>query len=286
MFNNLSAFLDRRATPEQKAVMMHACRVLLEAGYPDHEAVLEQEVITADQQDSDLYTEWLETYLSPLYRQQLLEFGITVNPDATQDKLTSILESVMRLDNWADPEAIHDLADHDEDTVSTLADMLSVVSSLDPVYYLDAIDAVSPDLIDRIADVTRSQIDNFMEIDPAELVEGRQKTWQRVVNFQAQIPSDRRTLLSQYLENQGRLYESVKIIVFPYYRPLKAMSDLTHAAQEILALLAATTLPTAELARATMGLLEQLGGDDEVQLGLIARNIETIVQKATENESL
>lgn len=33
MFDNLTAWLDKRATPDQKAVMLRACRVLLEAGF-------------------------------------------------------------------------------------------------------------------------------------------------------------------------------------------------------------------------------------------------------------
>lgn len=285
MFLNLSAFLDNRATPDQKAVMMRACRVLLDAGYTDHEAFLEQEVITSGIQEEDLYLSLMVEYVTPLYRKQLQMFGIVVSLEAEQPILSSMLEAVLRLDNWDDPAAINALADHDEDPAQTLADLLSIVGQDSTEDYLAALDDVSSDLIQRIADVTAQQLETDEDPEPDAVVEGRIRAHNRVMRYRPHVAPDRYTLLDHYLENQGRLNESVRIIVFPYYHELKAM-DVKVAAEQTLMLLTATNLPEAELVRATMGLVEQLEVQDELQLTNIAATIAGIQKKASTNESV
>ncbi len=285
MFDNLTAWLDKRATPDQKAVMLRACRVLLEAGFADHEAFLEQEVIATIDQDEDLYLSLVREYMIPLYAARLGEFGIVVNPEAELPILSSMLEAVDRLDCWDDPAAINDLADDDEDPEPTLADILAVTGQDISQDYLNAIDSVSPDLIRSIYEITASQIDLAEEPESDKAIALRDAARNRVALYSGIIAADHRTLLDSYLNNQGRLGESVKIIVFPYYQQLMAMPH-DQAAEEILALLSATSLPDGEMVRAAMGLVEQLGGDDELALGRIANSLAALNKKVIPNESV
>lgn len=285
MFDNLTAWLDKRATPDQKAVMLRACRVLLEAGFADHEAFLEQEVIATIDQDEDLYLSLVREYMIPLYAARLGEFGIVVNPEAELPILSSMLEAVDRLDCWDDPAAINDLADNDEDPEPTLAEILAVTGQDNQEEYLTALDSVEPDLIKSIYEITANQLELTEETEEPAIIAAREVARARVSRYATIIAPDHRTLLQVYLDNQGRLAESVKIIVFPFYHQLMAMPH-EQASEEILALLSATNLPDGEIVRAAMGLVEQLGGDDELALGRISARLVELNKKVISNEGV
>lgn len=279
MFKNLSTYLDMYASPDQKSVLMHACQVLADAGYTEHASVLDQDLVIADQMDQDLYLSLVQNYMVPLYRARLGEFGIVTSELATLPIMTSILEGIGRLDNWDDPEAIDDAIQGPDGAVASLADALAVVGADSSDVYLEAMDAVSEDLLLRLREILQEQVEAAVSIDPIEQVEQREACKVRVSAFLTTIPTTGSTLLREYLDGQGRLHESVRNIATQFYDRLRGITAIDQQALEIVSLLSASTLPTDQLLPTTMRLLEQLGHDEHALLAQSAR-LAPLIKKA------
>ena len=286
MFETLSGYLDGRASPEQKALLLNACRILVEAGYDEHVSTLYQNVVTADLADTDIYQTVVEVYMVPLYRRKLAEYGVVTNDYAQLEILGSIMEGMTRVDNWSDPETLNDMCSNDEGPNEAFAEILGLVGEHTSHDYLAALESVSPDLITRITEITDAAVDQQIQVDPEVLQSARERVVARLRKFLRHIPAQHHTLLDKYLEGRGRVNESVRAVVYPFYDALAAISNLSHVALEILALVAATDLPDAELQTATMGLTEQLVGEDEFKLVTASREVEAIIKKALADESV
>lgn len=286
MFETLSAYLDGRASPEQKALLLNACRILVEAGYDEHVSTLYQNVVTADLADTDIYQTTVEVYMVPLYRRKLAEFGVITSDYAQLEILGSIMEALNRIDNWDDAETLNDMCANDEGPNEALSDLLGLVGEHSSEEYLAALESVSPDLMTRITEVTDAAIEGQIQTDPQEVQSARERVVARLRKFLRHIPAQHHSLLDRYLDGRGRVNESVRAMVYPFYDALAAMDNLSHVALEILALLAGSDLPDAELQTGTMGLTEQLVGEDEFKLVTISREVEAIIKKALTDESV
>ena len=277
MFDHLETYLELYATPEQSAMIMSACTALTDAGFTDHAAVISQEIEIADNLDDDFLVGLVNGYLLPLYRMQLQAFGIGLSVDADLVHATAVFQAVMLLDNWADNDALLDAVSADLEPAEALADLLAVTGGFQSEYYLNVLDTVSPDLIERITQLAEETAANSAE--PASLVVGLTETLQRCRQVMALLRPDQYSLLTAYLNEGGKLGLAPRMLNL-FYQDLIAITDPLKAAYEILALAATTQIETIHLAHLTMHLLEQLDFDD-LRVGGCRKAVDELVAQLT-----
>ena len=279
MFETLSNYLEMRSTPEQKTVLLSACRALVDAGYTDHAGVLEQELSLADAPEQDLYYSIVNQYMIPLYNERLNEYGIVLQPDADLPILTSIFTALQCVDNWSDPWGLLDAAKDIEGPEAALADLLAITGGHTTEDYLAVLDSVSPDLIERVQEILTAQANNDPDLEPDSVIEGRQMCEQRIEALNAVISPDYSLLVRSYADGLGRLYIPARYILNQYYKSLREMTDKQRAGAEVLMLLAASTLQTRDLRTSTMSLVEQLNFEP-TELTAVDQSIVAYLQKA------
>lgn len=278
MFKTLETYLDMSASPEQSAMILSACHALYDAGYTAHSSIIEQELAIADNLPDDLVLGLVNGYLLPLYVRTLSEFGITLNPDVKLPMATSILQAVMMLDNWADPESLIDAVSIEQSPEDALCAVLAIVGADTIEAYLEAIDEVSEDLVNRIRDVNERAADTLESVGRSEFITQRAAACVgRVRALSAALRPEQYSLLGGYLADGGKLAMPPNLLN-NYVTELSQIKSVGEAAYQILALLCATTIEHIHLVYYTMHLLEQLDLDQLTFTG-VDRDIRALVDK-------
>lgn len=263
MFTSLEQYLGVSASPEQASMILNACRVLVDAGYVDHASVLEQELEIADNIQDDLVYGMIRGYLVPLYATQLRGFGIQVNPDATLEQLTSLLEALLCVDNWADPESLYDATLTDADPEDQLAEVLSIVGGQPPENYLMMLDHVSVDLIERIANINAeaslNQEGGGYRDDVA--IAALNRAVRRFNGIRQHIPAEHSSLALKAVEGYVKLGGQPGPLMQGHFDPISKLPTPSETALQIYSLLAITSIPHDEIVEYTMNLAEQLDID-------------------------
>lgn len=280
MFETLTNYLDLYATPEQKVDMIRACQILVDAGYIDHASEIELRIAAVENDDQDIYLSLYDEYLKPLYIQQLQEFGIVAKSEASLKDLATLFMTVNRIDNWGDPWTINDACATDEGPSAMLADILAIVGDESSEFYLNLLDDVSQDLIDKTQALTQDLIDNGVNLLPELVIEGKRTCAERIDRLWGQIPPEHGSMLRDYLDTYGKLFIAPKYIANRYFADLLDLKDKVRASRELMMLLAASTLTTSVLAEATMSLVEQLGFE-AADLTQVSSEIHSYIQKVS-----
>lgn len=253
MFEHLSGYLDVTATPEQKATCLQACRVLSDAGLSDHEFLIHQELEIADQSSGDFLINLVENILKPTCRNQLKEFGVTVNIEASLAQCADVLNGICVLDNYDDLATVYAYCDTVEGPVAALADILPLVGSFKSDDYLTFIDDVTPELIDRIA----GMYEDTSEVDPIPEPAAVARARTRFQRLESQ-PDGMQLLAQQLLNNGGRLGLPFKLLIDSYLTTLAGLKA-GQLAVELIALGAISNLEDGELKSTLAKTLDLLG---------------------------
>lgn len=254
MFDYLAAYLEATVTPEQKQVVIRACELLVEQGFTDHNFVIEQELQMADNLDGDVAMSMVNNYLIPVYRQQLLAFGVTVTDDITLTQCTDFLEALTALENYDDGDAITNACDALDGPEAALADLLELTGQNQSEDYLLLIERVSPDLIERV--LSTVVVDPFEQAKISEqlpMVKARLEKLVAVPGIDGGA-----SCFTHYLAMGGKLGVDVEHIVAPYRVTLEAIKQPPSLAHELLLLVSASNLSDSLLYTAFKYQLEQL----------------------------
>ncbi len=234
MFEFLAAYLEANVTPEQKQVFMDACTTLSKNGFTDHEFVIEQDLMLADNLDSDIATSMITNYLLPVYRDRLAEFGVFASDELTLAMATDILTGLLSIDNYDDRDSINARCESYEGPEAALADILELVGARHSDEYLTVLERVSPDLIARIESMT-DQV-NEEDIANQDQVESIRT---RLLALNVAIGgSDKAVMANEYLAEGGKIGIPAGEIVAPFRERLDEIATAGELARELLMLVA------------------------------------------------
>ena len=106
MFDELDYYLGSITTPENRQVLMDACRLLEKAGILSHEADVEQILRTADQHENFSNLQDIFALLSEYMESTINQFGLQLTENIPVGALNQILDSLLILPDFGDPEAV------------------------------------------------------------------------------------------------------------------------------------------------------------------------------------
>lgn len=234
MFEFLAAYLEANVTPETKQVFMDACTTLSENGFTDHEFVIEQDLMLADNLDSDIATSMITNYLLPVYRERLAEFGVFANDGLTLAMATDILKGLLSIDNYDDFDSINSRCDTFEGPEAALADILELVGAHSSDEYLTVLERVSPDQIARIESMTeRVNEDDIVNQTQVDSIRSRMYALASAIGGM-----DKVVMANQYLAEGGKVGIPAGEIVAPYRERLDELTTAGDLARELLMLVA------------------------------------------------
>ena len=157
MLDILEGYLDASTTPELRDLVMDSCKTLEVAGVDKHLFQLRNLMDGFSTREfNEVYDEIFEV-LKTIFVQTLREFGVQLDEDVDLRTINSILKGIQAIPNWDDPDTINALTDPLEGNEAALADILSIVSDLTVGDYMQALQEVSSDQLQRIAELTNSE---------------------------------------------------------------------------------------------------------------------------------
>lgn len=171
MLPSLSLFLDDFGSAEDKYYIAEADRVLVLAGDDNYEHVLEEIIVTAEDQDAGVPL----ANIYAVYRNQLNSImavhAIHVTSDISLLMLAELVEGIFQLENHDNPKKLLDVAEEDASRIEKLAAVLSQVTrhSIDEIALV--IDDISEGFIERLKQVNQHGDDQDAEEDLNEVRE-------------------------------------------------------------------------------------------------------------------
>lgn len=225
-------YLDTVVTPERKLVLVEAMRALTRTGLQDHAFHLNQILESQEEQD-DVILSRIDDLLQNLIDDSLLNFGIVIDPDTPLAIRTAMLNGVLSLDDWSDPEAIQQLCEANDEADGILATLLELVTQISHAEFALYLRRVSPDLIDRIDDVHQRYLPDAM---PS--AEERERAKTRTERFLAQANAP---ILSQAIADLLLFGGDYHAMLEPYEEQVAAL-DQAQALPELVGFALASEL--------------------------------------------
>lgn len=216
-------YLDMVVTPEHKLVLVEAMRSLTRLGLQDHAFFL-NEILESQEEENDVVIARIDDLLQNAIHDSLRNFGIEIDPTTPLKLRTDILNGVLSLDDWSDPEAIQQLCDADDEADGILASLLELVTQTSHAEYALYLRRVSPNLIERIDDVHQRYLPDAM---PS--MEEHNRAKMRTERFLAQQTSP---ILSQALADMLLFGGDYHALLEPYAESIAAL-DQKEAVQEL-----------------------------------------------------
>lgn len=260
MFDTISTYLESHATPEQKQVCLAGCQSLVDAGITDHVDILSDEIAAIDSTSldtGDLMISIIHGLLTPMHRNALSEFGIILADETTLAMASDILTAVHGLGNYGDPASLNALCDAPEGAQEALADMLELTGAYTSAEYLGALQSVSPELIDRIELITRT--DDAGVQPPVEIVREARLRLLKWLSL-PQVAAMQDLQVRQYLRDGGRLGLRAYELLPLFHDKLQDLSG-QRIADELFGLVLATETPYDFIETTIKHELERVTGD-------------------------
>lgn len=175
MKERLAQLLDGIATPEQILLALDADDALTSVGFQQHEDVIEQTVASLNGDLSAVYPAIVQDCFMPIFKTCLQEMGVVVEEEALLPDVISVFRWTMAIENFEDQEFINTLANGDEESEDTFADILSAVSAIPAETFLPHIQSVSDALIDRISQLSAGK-GPYRQPDPSVYKTAKERT--------------------------------------------------------------------------------------------------------------
>tara|TARA_B100000929_G_scaffold275393_1_gene249274 strand:+ start:3209 stop:4033 length:825 start_codon:yes stop_codon:yes gene_type:complete len=158
MFDELDYYLGSITTPENQRLLIRSCELLNQAGILSHESDIEQILRTADNHTTEDNLLDLFSLLTEYLINTIEKFGLSVEDSVPIKALNHILDSLLILPNYGDPEAVLGAIEDETDVEERVCDIFSIVSSLRWHDFAPYITSVDEALLPRIASVTEQNI--------------------------------------------------------------------------------------------------------------------------------
>lgn len=158
MFDELEFYLGSITTPENQRLLIRSCELLEKAGIHSHDSDVEQILRTVDDHTSDDNLLDIFTLLTEYLVSNIEEFGLRIDDAVPLQALNHILDSLLILPDYGDPEAVYAVIEQELTDTDKLCDIFSIVSSLRWHDFAPHIDDMSEALIPRITEVLQENI--------------------------------------------------------------------------------------------------------------------------------
>lgn len=158
MFDELDFYLGSITTPENQRLLIRSCELLNQAGILSHESDIEQILRTADNHTTEDNLLDLFSLLTEYLIKTIEQFGLGIEDSVPIKALNHILDSLLILPNYGDPEAVLGALEEETGVEERICDIFSIVSSLRWHDFAPYITSVTDALLPRIAEVTEQNI--------------------------------------------------------------------------------------------------------------------------------
>lgn len=149
-------FLNSVTTVERKLAFQNAYQVLLQVGLRDHVFQIDQMMESDEDTDTGDFLNAVESLLNGAIFSIVMQFGVRLDDACPMAMSAEILQGLLALDNWSDPEALSTAAEIDETPEVALAAMLAIVGAHHEADYLPHLTSVSLNLINRIDEINQT----------------------------------------------------------------------------------------------------------------------------------
>lgn len=150
MFDELDLYLGNITTPENREAMMQTCFSLERAGIASHESDIEQILRTADDHSTENNLLDIFSLLSEYLSNTIEKFGLSVEESVPLSVLCRILDGLLNIPEYGDPESLLKTLEQDVDDETRLCDVFSIVSSLSWYNFTPYITRVSDNLLPKM----------------------------------------------------------------------------------------------------------------------------------------
>lgn len=256
MFDELDYYLGSITTPENRQVLMDACRLLEKAGILSHEADVEQILRTADQHENFSNLQDIFALLSEYMESTINQFGLQLTENIPVSALNQILDSLLILPDFGDPEAVLRVIEEEISVEEKVCDIFAIVNVLSWSDFAPYIMQVSPSLMARVVEVTDA---NLL---PEEASEDVSKYRERFNAWRDMYPD---TLALTIIREGFRLKTPLTTLVGRFNENLEVLEGQPNAlAETIIGLMVVSDLETSEFINMGGELLEDYAKDINV----------------------
>lgn len=153
MFEEIELYLRSITTPENVEVIMKAKENIELAGIISHELDLETILRTADQHESEQNLLDIFAVMSSYVEKVINEFGLYVNEAIPLSILNHVLESLLLIADYGDPEGVLTILNSDSDPVEKICDIFATVHALQWHDFAPHVVKINESLLERIEEV-------------------------------------------------------------------------------------------------------------------------------------
>lgn len=203
-------YFDKQARDYRTTNCVRAHNLLLKIGSASHIDTYLVIETYSDEYDSGEYYDRIENLLKEHLVENITEFGVTIKYEKI-DILIEALEALYSIPEREDKEYILSILEGDYEPLDILNDILCHMYARDEVDYLEVIDTVSSELIERITSVLSVEVEkdiyeDYIELETKEEIERIKiiKTYKHMLTLHTPI------LFNKLIEEGTRLGYSLE----------------------------------------------------------------------------
>lgn len=259
MDEELYDYLGGVTTPENQQVLIKASTLLVEIGIVTHQDDIARILQTAESQEHHQNVLDLYTLLTEYGFNVLRQFGVELEESIPLNVLNEILEGIIILPNYGDPEALLTVAESVEETgpEETFCELLEVVTPRFWFELVPFISYVSDDLITRVKE--GATLRSLPEEQRPDLSD-RRALYNRLLQHKEM------QIARQWLADGGRFLTPLSVLLDTYLESIESDIEKTRRKDEVIAeslvgMLVVSDTPISEMASAAKTLVEDFTDD-------------------------
>lgn len=153
MYEQLTEYLGDNASPEQAALVIDVCQMLVECGVREHMEMIDIEMRQVDMEGNAVFR-IIENVLTPCVTHAASEFGVKFSEDATLGMMARVLRALHAIPNYDDLRRISDICYSDYEPEEIFSMVFSEVTGLDESLFDDTLASVDIDLLKKLRKLT------------------------------------------------------------------------------------------------------------------------------------
>lgn len=253
MFDELEEYLSVTTTPERRAQLIEAAKLLYEAGVRAHESDIERVLRMSDQFTIDDNVQDLFSLLTNYSERTISSFGLYVSEVVPLGCQNHVLAGLLTIENYGDPEYLLGIAQREDTAEEKIMDILDAVTPLGWANFAPYIEQVSPALLQKIETSLVENLPSEEERPDLSLFRQRLKRHNDLVG---------EGIVTSMIRSGVPLGSSVETFLEGAEDSLIELEKTPETlAKELVGILLATNLPNSELRETAEALLEDFAYD-------------------------
>lgn len=154
----LETYLENVVPEVRSNLIKRAIDILLKLGHDEVNEMIDVILSVSDDFDNVEILSRIEACVVSVYDDVLGEYGVGIgNPGLST--VTYILETLLTVEEYDDPESVLSILDDDGSTEERFAEVVTLITNRDTMMTLESITHVSPSLLDRMVDILNGVLD-------------------------------------------------------------------------------------------------------------------------------